>query len=125
MDRNDFTRVAGDNPRRKCRSIISASQQVSASHSGNKLRLSMGLQAPNRTAKKEWRMAMFKFIDGLPKDVLAIEATGKVTHEDYESTLVPSPEAMIGNGPIRCFMSSGKSSRDLRLERFGMTARSG
>jgi hypothetical protein len=32
---------------------------------------------------------MLKFIDGLPKDVLAIEATGKVTHEDYKSTLIP------------------------------------
>jgi hypothetical protein len=26
---------------------------------------------------------MFKFIEGLPHDVLAIEATGKVTREDY------------------------------------------
>ena len=31
-------------------------------------------------------MAMFKFIEDLPEDVMAIEATGKVTHEDYKST---------------------------------------
>lgn len=44
---------------------------------------------------------MFKFIEGMPKDVLAIEAVGKVTHEDYKSTLVPRAEAMLGKGPIK------------------------
>lgn len=44
---------------------------------------------------------MFKFIDGLPQDVLAIEAAGKVTHEDYRRTLIPRAETMMGKGPIR------------------------
>ena len=51
---------------------------------------------------------MFKFIDGLPKDVLAIEATGKVTHEDYKSTLIPRAEAMMGKGPIKMLYVIGK-----------------
>ena len=31
---------------------------------------------------------MFKFIEGLPQGVMAIEATGKVTHEDYHNKLL-------------------------------------
>ena len=30
---------------------------------------------------------MFKLIEGLPPNVLAVEATGKVTHEDYRDIL--------------------------------------
>lgn len=44
---------------------------------------------------------MFKFIDGLLADVLAIEATGKVTHEDYRDVLIPRAESMMGHGPIK------------------------
>lgn len=44
---------------------------------------------------------MFQFIEGLPKDVLAIKAVGKVTHKDYKNTLVPRAEAMLGKGPIK------------------------
>jgi hypothetical protein len=51
---------------------------------------------------------MFKFIDGLPQDVLAIEATGKVTHEDYKSTLIPRAEAMMSNGAIKMLCVLGK-----------------
>jgi len=51
---------------------------------------------------------MLKLIDGLPKDVLAIEATGKVTHEDYKSALIPRAEAMMGNGPIKMLYVIGK-----------------
>ena len=40
---------------------------------------------------------MLKFIEGLPPDVMAIEASGKVTHEDYRSTLIPKAEAMIAS----------------------------
>jgi SpoIIAA-like len=42
-----------------------------------------------------------KFIDGLPPDVLAVEAKGKVTHEDYQHTLIPKAEAMMAKGPIK------------------------
>jgi hypothetical protein len=37
---------------------------------------------------------MFKFIDRLPPNVLAIEASGTVTHEDYRDTIIPETEAM-------------------------------
>jgi hypothetical protein len=33
---------------------------------------------------------MFEIIEGLPPDVLAIEAGGKVRHEDYRNTLMPN-----------------------------------
>ena len=58
--------------------------------------------------KNQWRIAMFKFIDGLPHDVLAIEAVGKVSHEDYKSTLIPRAEAMMGKGPIKMLYVIGK-----------------
>ena len=51
---------------------------------------------------------MFTFIEGLPQNVLAIEATGKVTHEDYRDTLIPRAEAMMGKGPIRMLYVIGK-----------------
>ena len=51
---------------------------------------------------------MFKFIGGLPEDVLAIEATGKVTREDYKNTLIPRAEAMMGKGPIKMLYVIGK-----------------
>ena len=35
---------------------------------------------------------MLKFIEGLPQDVLAITALGKITHEDYRGTPVPGPK---------------------------------
>ena len=38
---------------------------------------------------------MLKLIEGLPQNVLAIEAIGKVTHEDYRDTLIPKAEAMM------------------------------
>ena len=37
---------------------------------------------------------MFVFIEGLPPDVLAIEARGEVTHHDYRNTLIPNAEEM-------------------------------
>ena len=38
---------------------------------------------------------MMKLIDGLPADVLGIEAAGKVTHSDYRDVLIPRG-ALIG-----------------------------
>ena len=38
---------------------------------------------------------MFKFIEGLPEDVLGVEASGKVTHEDYINVLIPKAEALM------------------------------
>ena len=63
---------------------------------------------------------MFKFIEGLPEDVMAIEATGKITHGDYHNTLIPKAEAMIAKGPQalarfqphRCGYGSRVAARD-------------
>jgi hypothetical protein len=41
---------------------------------------------------------MFKLIEGLPSDVLAIEAIGTVTHDDYRDILIPKAESMLANG---------------------------
>ncbi len=44
---------------------------------------------------------MLEVIDGLPDNVLGIEATGTVTQEDYRDVLVPKAEEMMAQGPIR------------------------
>jgi hypothetical protein len=59
---------------------------------------------------------MFKFIEGLPPDVMAIEASGKVTHEDYRNTLIPKAEAMMGKGPIRMLYVIGRDFTGFELE---------
>jgi hypothetical protein len=38
---------------------------------------------------------MLRFVGDLPPDVLAIEAIGKVTHDDYRNILISKAEAMI------------------------------
>lgn len=59
---------------------------------------------------------MFKFIEGLPQDVLAIEASGKVTHDDYGNTLIPKAEAMMAKGPIKMLYVIGKDFAGFELE---------
>ena len=59
---------------------------------------------------------MFKFIEGLPPDVLAIEAEGTVTHEDYRDTLVPKAEAMMAKRPIKMLYVIGKDVAGFELE---------
>jgi hypothetical protein len=59
---------------------------------------------------------MFKFIEGLPPDVMAIEASGKVTHEDYRNTLIPRAEAMMTKGPIRMLYVIGQDFTGFELE---------
>ena len=59
---------------------------------------------------------MFKFIEGLPSDVLAIEAIGTVTRRDYRQTLVPAAEALIAKGPIRMLYVIGKEFKGFELE---------
>lgn len=44
---------------------------------------------------------MFKSIEGLPPDVLAIEASGQITHQDYRDTLIPMAEGLMAKGPIK------------------------
>jgi hypothetical protein len=59
---------------------------------------------------------MLKFIEGLAADVLAIEAVGKVTHEDYRDVLIPKVEAMMGKGPIKMLYVLGKDFTGFELE---------
>lgn len=59
---------------------------------------------------------MFKLIEDLPPDVLGIEATGKVTHDDYKSMLIPMAEAMIGKGPVRMLYVAGEGFEGYELE---------
>jgi len=52
---------------------------------------------------------MLRFIDGLPQDVIAIEATGKVTHGDYKNSLIPKAEEMMNKGrPIKMLYVIGE-----------------
>lgn len=44
---------------------------------------------------------MFKMIDGLPDSVLGVEAVGQVTHDDYQSVLIPLAEDKLKNGPLK------------------------
>lgn len=59
---------------------------------------------------------MLKFIEGMPPDVLAIEAVGKVTHEDYRTFLIPKAEAMMARGPIKMIYVIGKEFTGYELE---------
>ena len=59
---------------------------------------------------------MFKLIEDLPPGVLGIEATGKVTHEDYQNILIPRAEAMIAKGPVKFLYVAGKDFEGYELE---------
>ncbi|MGC2628723.1 MAG: STAS/SEC14 domain-containing protein, partial [Rhodomicrobium sp.] len=59
---------------------------------------------------------MFKLIEGLPQDVLGIEATGKVTHADYATILIPAAEAMMAKGPVKMFYVAGEGFEGYELE---------
>jgi len=59
---------------------------------------------------------MFRFIDGMPPTILAIEATGKVTRDDYHNVLIPKVEAMLAKGPIRMLYVIGKDFAGFELE---------
>lgn len=59
---------------------------------------------------------MFRFIEGLPPDVLGIEAEGKITHEDYRDRLIPKAEAMMAKGPIKALCVIRNDLPDYSLE---------
>jgi hypothetical protein len=59
---------------------------------------------------------MLKLMQGLPSDVLGIEATGKVTHEDYKSVLIPAAEAIMAAGPINMLYVAGPTFTGYELE---------
>jgi hypothetical protein len=59
---------------------------------------------------------MYRFIEGLPPDVLGIEADGKITHEDYRDRLIPKFEAMRTEGPIKAVMVMRSDLSDFSIE---------
>ena len=59
---------------------------------------------------------MLTILEGLPPDVLGVEAVGKVTHEDYRTVLIPRAEAMMAKGPIRMIYVVGKRFTGYELE---------
>ena len=59
---------------------------------------------------------MLKLIEGLPPDVMAVEAVGEVTNEDYRKTLIPKAEVMMAKGPIKMLYVIGKDFTGFSLE---------
>ena len=59
---------------------------------------------------------MLKFIEGMPPDVLAIEAVGTVTHDDYRTVLIPRAEAMMTKGPVKMVYVIGPDFTGYELE---------
>jgi len=59
---------------------------------------------------------MFKSIAGLPADVLAIEASHQVTHQDYRETLIPMAEGLMAKGPIKMLYVIGPDFTGFDLE---------
>jgi hypothetical protein len=62
--------------------------------------------------------AMLKLIEDLPPDVLGLETSGKVTHEDYQNILIPKAEAMMAKGPIKMLYVIGADFTGYELEAF-------
>lgn len=50
---------------------------------------------------------MFRIMEGLPANVLGVEASGKVTHEDYRDVLIPKVEALAAHGPVDMLYAVG------------------
>jgi SpoIIAA-like len=59
---------------------------------------------------------VLKIIEGMPPDVLAIEAVGTVTHQDYRATLIPKAEAMLAKRSIKMLYVIGKEFTGYALE---------
>jgi hypothetical protein len=59
---------------------------------------------------------VLKLIEDLPPTVLGVEASGKVTHDDYRNILIPNAEAMLAKGPIRMLYVIGDDFTGFELE---------
>jgi hypothetical protein len=59
---------------------------------------------------------VLKLIEGLPPDVLGIDASGKVSHEDYRKVLIPAAEARMARGPVRMLYVAGPQFTGYELE---------
>ena len=59
---------------------------------------------------------MLKVIEGLPPDILGIDASGKVTHDDYRTVLIPGAEAKMAAGPVKMLFVAGPEFTGYELE---------
>lgn len=60
---------------------------------------------------------MIKKIEGMPDNVIGLEATGKVSAEDYESTVIPSVEAATqGDTKTRMLLVFGEAYEGYEAE---------
>lgn len=59
---------------------------------------------------------MLRIIEGLPPDVLGVEAAGKVTHADYVQVLIPRAKAIIARGPLKLIFVIGSEVTGFELE---------
>ena len=59
---------------------------------------------------------MLKLIEDLPTEVLGVEATGTVTHEDYRKVLIPAAEAKMIHGPVKMLYVAGPEFSGYALE---------
>ncbi len=58
---------------------------------------------------------MLRLIEDLPPRVLGVEASGKVTHEDYLNILIPNADAMMTEGPIKMLYVIGEDFNGFEL----------
>jgi hypothetical protein len=72
--------------------------------------------AADRARDLNRKSVMLELIEGLPVDVLGIEAVGKVTHEDYRKVLIHAAEAKMVQGPISMLYVAGPDFAGYELE---------
>lgn len=59
---------------------------------------------------------MFRIMEDLPANVLGVEASGRVTHEDYRDVLIPRVEALSAQGPFDMLYAIGPDFTGYDLE---------
>jgi hypothetical protein len=55
-------------------------------------------------------------IEGLPPDVLGLEAVGKITHGDYHDILIPEAETLLKQGPLKMLYVIGSDFSFYEME---------
>jgi hypothetical protein len=59
---------------------------------------------------------MFHILEDLPAHVLGVEASGRITHEDYRDVLIPKIEALAARGPVDMLYVIGADVTGFDLE---------
>lgn len=59
---------------------------------------------------------MLTLMEGLPADVLGVEARGKITHRDYRDVLIPAAETKMARGPVKMIFLAGTQFDGFELE---------